>query len=49
MRKDCTVEKQKEINNINYDHLIFQDVFKEKNEKIKFPYSKGYYELKQIN
>ena len=38
--------KKNEINNINYDHLIFQDVFKEKNEKIKFPYSKGYYELK---
>ena len=38
--------KKNEINNINYDHLIFQDVFNEKNEKIKFPYSKGFYELK---
>ena len=38
--------KKNEINNINYDHLIFQDVFNEKNEKIKFPYSEGFYELK---
>lgn len=43
------VNKKIDVKKINYDHLIFENVFTQKEKNIELPNTKGYYKLKTNN